>query len=191
VVAVLQRDAVRTRKALLAAAEDVLAAQGPAFSLDAVARAAGVSKGGLLHHFRSRDALLVALVAAWVERFDEAVQRQLDPDDHRPGHVSRAHIRATFDESDVAGGPWVHTSVQTAMLAVPEVVERAMADAARWRRDMEADGLHPQRVLLISRAMDGDAMTELFDRSAAGNEEERRTLRDVLLALTEENTPLV
>jgi hypothetical protein len=56
---------------------------------------------------------------------------------------------------------------------------------------MEADGLHPQRVLHISRALDGDAMTELFDRSGAGNEEERRTLRDVLLALTEENTPLV
>lgn len=190
-MAVLQRDAVRTRKALLAAAEQVLTAQGPAFSLDAVAREAGVSKGGLLHHFRSRDALLVALVEAWVERFDEAVQRQLDPDDHRPGRVCRAHIRATFDESDLTGGLWVHTSVQTAMLAVPAVLERAFADTARWRRDMEADGLHPQRVLLISRAMDGDAMTELFNRSTVVDQEERRMLRDLLLALSEETAPLI
>jgi AcrR family transcriptional regulator len=190
VVAVLQRDAARTRNALLAAAERVVTEYGPAFSLDAVAREAGVSKGGLLHHFRSRDALLVALVAAWMERFDEAVARQLDPDDDRPGRVCRAHIRATFDEPDVAGGPWMHTSVQTAMIAVPEVLERARADAQRGLRDMLADGLHRQRVLLISRALDGEAMAEVFD-AASVDQDARRELRDLLLALTEETGPVV
>ncbi len=189
-MAVLQRDAARTRNALLAAAERVVTEYGPAFSLDAVAREAGVSKGGLLHHFRSRDALLVALVAAWMERFDEAVARQLDPDDDRPGRVCRAHIRATFDEPDVAGGPWMHTSVQTAMIAVPEVLERARADAQRGLRDMLADGLHRQRVLLISRALDGEAMAEVFD-AASVDQDARRELRDLLLALTEETGPVV
>ncbi len=189
-MAVLQRDAARTRNALLVAAERVVTEHGPAFSLDAVAREAGVSKGGLLHHFRSRDALLVALVAAWMERFDEAVARQLDPDDDRPGRVCRAHIRATFDEPDVAGGPWMHTSVQTAMIAVPEVLERARADAQRGLRDMLADGLHRQRVLLISRALDGEAMAEVFD-AASVDQDARRELRDLLLALTEETGPVV
>jgi AcrR family transcriptional regulator len=190
-VAVLQRDAARTRKALLAAAEHVVTEHGPAFSLDAVAQEAGVSKGGLLHHFRSRDALLVALVEAWIERFDEAVQQQLDPDDDRPGRVCRAHIRATFDEPEVTGGAWMHTSVQTALIGVPAVLERARADAERWQRDMAGDGLHPQRVLLISRALDGEATAELFFDSAGVDHEARRELRDLLLALTEEAGPLV
>ncbi|MCD0167012.1 TetR/AcrR family transcriptional regulator, partial [Deinococcus sp. 12RED42] len=47
-----------TRAALLAAASTVLREQGASLSLDAVARAAGVSKGGLLHHYPTRDALL-------------------------------------------------------------------------------------------------------------------------------------
>jgi AcrR family transcriptional regulator len=191
VVAVLQRDAARTRNALLVAAERVVTEHGPAFSLDAVAREAGVSKGGLLHHFRSRDALLVALVGAWTARFDEAVARQLDPDDDRPGRVCRAHIRATFDEPEVGGGPWVHTSVQTAVISVPEVLERARADAERWQRDMLADGLHRQRVLLITRALDGEAMAEVLGGAATVDEDARRELRGLLLALTEEAGPLV
>lgn len=189
-MAVLQRDAVRTRRALLAAAERVLVVHGPALSLDAVAREAGVSKGGLLHHFRSRDALLAALAAEWLDRFDEAVARALDPEDDRPGRVCRAHVRATFDDDAVSGGPWIHASVRTALLGVPEVLERAQAVAERWRREMEADGLHPQRVLLISRALDGDAMAELFDGAVAPSDE-RRELRDLLLALTGETGPLV
>jgi AcrR family transcriptional regulator len=188
-VAVQQRDPVRTRRALLAAAERVVTALGPAFSLDAVAREAGVSKGGLLHHFRSRDSLLAALAAEWTEQFDAAVQRRLDPADDRPGRVCRAHIRATFDDAPAAGGPWVHTSVQAALVAVPEVLERARADAERWLADMAADGLHRQRVLLISRTLDGEALADLFGRTAE-DEASRRELRDLLLALTEETGPL-
>ncbi len=188
-MAVQQRDPVRTRRALLAAAERVVTALGPAFSLDAVAREAGVSKGGLLHHFRSRDSLLAALAAEWTEQFDAAVQRRLDRADDRPGRVCRAHIRATFDDAAAAGGPWVHTSVQAALVAVPEVLERARADAERWLADMAADGLHRQRVLLISRTLDGEALADLFGRTA-GDEASRRELRDLLLALTEETGPL-
>ena len=187
-MAALQRDAVRTRRALLEATERVLSTHGSAFSLDTVAREAGVSKGGLLHHFRSRDALLAALVKEWTRRFDDAVQRHLDPADERPGHVCRAHIRASFDNPELTDGPWVNPSVQAALLGVPEVLKGAHADAERWQREMADDGLHPQRVLLISRALDGEAMAELF--GPAGDPASRTALRDLLLALTEDTGPL-
>ena len=186
-LAVLQRDAERTRRALLAAAEQALVSWGPAFSLDAVAKEAGVSKGGLLHHFRSRDALLVGLVEAWIQRFDEAVQRHLDPNDNRPGRVCRAHIRAAFDD-EVAVGAWMHPTVQATMIGVPGVLDRARVDAERWERDRAADGLHPQRVLLISRALDGQAMNDLFNSMT--NDSGRTQLRDLLLALSQGTGPL-
>ena len=43
-----------TRATLLAAARQVLRRQGATLSLDAVAREAGVSKGGLLHHYPTK-----------------------------------------------------------------------------------------------------------------------------------------
>jgi len=52
-----------TRDRLVAAYEDLLINDGPrAATLDAVAAMAGVSKGGLLYHFKSKEALTEGLV---------------------------------------------------------------------------------------------------------------------------------
>ncbi len=187
---ILQRDAERTRRLLLDAAAGALRQHGPAVSLDAVARIAGVSKGGLLHHFRSKDALLVGLAEEWMSRFDAAVQAHLDPHDDRPGRMCRAHIRATFDD-DVSGDDqvWTDPAVVTALLGVPEVLRRADESEARWRSELVDDGLHPDRALLVSRALDGVWMSELLDGSSARSE--RNRTRDILLALTEETGPLM
>lgn len=51
------------RESILTAFEDLLIdTSGSGASLDAVARAAGVTKGGLLYHFGSRDGLETALI---------------------------------------------------------------------------------------------------------------------------------
>ena len=55
----------KAREALLAAYRDLLVSEGErAATMDAVAARAGVSKGGLLYHFKSKDALAEALLAA-------------------------------------------------------------------------------------------------------------------------------
>lgn len=56
------------REALLDAAEDLIVERGAAgVSLDKVAARAGVSKGGLLYHFPSKNALAQALIQRMVE----------------------------------------------------------------------------------------------------------------------------
>lgn len=187
-MAALQRDAVRTRRALLDSAGRALIVHGPGVSLDAVAREADVSKGGLLHHFRTRDELLLAVAEDWIERFDATVQRHLDPNDGEPGRWCRAHIRAAFDPA-MSGGPWLHAAVQAALLATPGFLQQARASAERWQREMESDGLHPDRVMLIARALDGDAMNDLF--AGAQDDARRATLCELLLSLTEDPGPLV
>ena len=187
--AVLQRDAERTRRALLDAAATALRAHGPTVSLDAVALEAGVSKGGLLHHFRSKDELFAGLAEEWMARFDAAVQIHLDAADAAPGRMCRAHIRAAFDDS-VTGDDqlWSDPAVLTALLAVPEVVRRARESGVRWRSELTADGLHPDRALLISRVLDGMWMTELLEGRA--DLVERQRSRDILLGLTRFTGPM-
>ncbi|MFZ2869026.1 TetR/AcrR family transcriptional regulator [Zavarzinia sp.] len=60
--------------------------------LDAVAGAAGVSKGGLLHHFPSRQALLEALCEECLSRFDRRIEAELAADPVAPGRFSRAYL---------------------------------------------------------------------------------------------------
>jgi AcrR family transcriptional regulator len=186
--AVLQRDADRTRRTLLDAAATALRTHGPTVSLDAVALEAGVSKGGLLHHFRTKDALFVGLAEEWMTRFDLAVQVHLDPADTEPGRVCRAHIRAAFDDT-LSGDDqlWSDPEVLAALLAVPEVLRRARETGVRWRSELSGDGLHPDRVLLISRVLDGMWMTELLEGRA--DLDERHRTRDILLGITDHTGP--
>ncbi|WP_309619938.1 TetR/AcrR family transcriptional regulator [Salinibacterium sp.] len=188
--AVLQRDAERTRRALLDAAATALRTLGPSVSLDVVALQAGVSKGGLLHHFRSKDELFAGLAGEWMARFDAAVQTHLDPADAEPGRLCRAHIRAAFDDT-VTGDDqlWSDPAVLAALLAVPEVLRRARESGVRWRIELSADGLHPDRVLLISRVLDGMWMTELLEGRA--DLDERHRTRDILLGLTRDTGPMI
>ncbi|MGP3696478.1 TetR/AcrR family transcriptional regulator [Rhodobacter sp. NSM] len=65
------------RKRLLEAAELLSRTVGPAgMSLEAVAAAAGLSKGGLLYHFPSKHALLRALVQDHVSGFRDEMDRR-------------------------------------------------------------------------------------------------------------------
>ncbi|WP_086664637.1 TetR/AcrR family transcriptional regulator [Lentzea kentuckyensis] len=180
-----QRNAPRTRREVIEAAARALIAHGPGVSLDAVAKEAGVSKGGLLHHFRTKQALIVGLIDEWFEHYDATVERLLEPE-AIPGRWTRAHIRATFEPA----GLWSHPSVVTALLGVPELQQRMDVAATRWRQQTDSDGLHPQRADLISRALDGVTLADLLWRDQETPEERAQT-RDLLLKLTEQTGPVV
>lgn len=182
-----QRNAPRTRREVLDAAARALIAHGPGVSLDAVAREAGVSKGGLLHHFRTKQALLAGLIDEWFARYDAAVESLLEPEE-TPGRYTRAHIRATFGPDEE--GLWSHPSVVAALLGVPEAQQRIDAAAARWRQQTDSDGLHPQRAVLISLALDGVTLADLLWRGQETPEEREQT-KNLLLKLTEQTGPLV
>ncbi|WP_158863541.1 TetR/AcrR family transcriptional regulator [Leifsonia sp. AG29] len=64
------------RDRILDAFEELLAEQSErAATLDAVAARAGVSKGGLLYHFASKEALVAGVLARFREVLDDDVER--------------------------------------------------------------------------------------------------------------------
>jgi AcrR family transcriptional regulator len=63
--------AVAVRDRILDAADQLVTADGARhLTLDAVAQAAGVSKGGLLYHFPSKDALLAGMIERHIDQLD-------------------------------------------------------------------------------------------------------------------------
>ncbi|MEU0542408.1 TetR/AcrR family transcriptional regulator [Nocardia sp. NPDC005978] len=73
------RDPAGTRNRILDALETLLLEKGMAqVTLESVAAAAGVSKGGLLYHFKSKDALLAGLVRRLGRRTEEQVRTVVD-----------------------------------------------------------------------------------------------------------------
>jgi AcrR family transcriptional regulator len=173
------RDLERTRTALLSAAAEAMAEQGTKVSLAHVAQRAGVSKGGLLHHFPSREALIVALVEDANRRFRETVLAHLELSENEPGKLLRAYVRALCLPSEALSQYFTSAPTWAGVSQVPDAARALQADAAWWAEQLGADGLHPERVLVVRRAAEGSAA------ALASGEESPESLARVMELLLE------
>ena len=73
----MRADAQRNRDRIVEVAREVFRERGYDASLDEIAKRAGVGPGTLYRHFPSRDALLDAVMQAWVDRVTEATDKAL------------------------------------------------------------------------------------------------------------------
>ncbi len=89
-----KKDPVRLHRQLLESAAMIAGRDGiAALSLNAVAREAGVSKGGLLHHFPNKQALIFALFARLLAIMEKAISELMAADNIAYGRFTRAYLR--------------------------------------------------------------------------------------------------
>lgn len=82
------------RRQLLDVAGQLLMDEGvKGLTLDAVAKRSGVSKGGLLHHFPNRQALLVGLFDDQTDQFFKEIEINIAEDPEPHGRVCRAFLK--------------------------------------------------------------------------------------------------
>ncbi|MDD7963065.1 TetR/AcrR family transcriptional regulator [Microbacterium thalli] len=174
------RNAERTRAAVLAAATEAMSERGTGVSLDHIAKSAGVSKSGLLHHFPNREALLVALVDDAQQQLRENVMNHLDLSENSPGKLLRAYVRAMTSGSEATVQYFTAAPTWAGVYQIPRVAEIAAADTQWWNEHLAADGLDPARIMIIRRAAEG-----LAAAAAYGDEtpEAVAQARDILLHL--------
>jgi AcrR family transcriptional regulator len=150
-----RRDPDHTRQAIVQSAIALLVKGGKPASLDAVAAAAGVSKGGVLHHFSSQDELAAAMCLDSAARVRESVLSLITDDDAYPGRLLRAYVRALLGESSEAAAALMHF----AALMVFKDVEGARTilgeDAQLWRDAFADDGIEPDVWLTVRFAAEG------------------------------------
>lgn len=141
-----------TRRLVLAAAAQAIRTHGTGATLDRIADEAGISKGGLVYHFASKDQLLSALAQEQFDAFRSEVEGQLSQVDGGPGRLVRAYIRASLIPQD-ADELRERFALITQLLTVPSVLELAHRDDIRWTEDLERDGVpEPVRVLVLAAA---------------------------------------
>ena len=181
------RSSEKTRRAILDVAARQVAQHGLAVSLSKIAAAAGVSKGGLLHHFPSREDLIRALGKDCIEMLRTEVQGFIDLSENRPGKMLRAYVRALCGGSRAAMVYFADSSNWFALIDVPEIKQAVTENARWWDEQFLADGLALERIQLVRRAAEGVAAAHVWGEADDG---EVGRLRDLLLALTEQSVPL-
>ncbi|GII93214.1 TetR/AcrR family transcriptional regulator [Sinosporangium siamense] len=172
-----------SKERLLDAAAEVLLSQGAeSLTLEAVAKQAGVSKGGLFYHFPTKQ----RLVGAMVERLTQAFDHALAQAGARPGDYLRAYIEATIPAEPTASAPIDRVTV--ALLAGVLVDPAGLAPLRQryeaWQARLVEDGVDPAVATAVRLAVDGWWAARLFGLGEPGPELHRRT-RAYLLELVD------
>lgn len=177
------RSAEDTKKLLLRHAAQIISKNGTAAPLSEIAQAAGVSKGGLLYHFPTKEALLSGLARDLMSQFRNEVQNAVTQEPgHAPGRLNRAYIRASFAELAEIADQRDYVALVAHLMFEPGLTDIAQQDAQQWRDELLDDGLPADTVHLIIAATDGSNSAPLL--GAVLNEADCKSLEANLLAMT-------
>lgn len=174
-----------TREKILHAASQVILNKGvEALTLDAVARQAEVSKGGLLYHFPNKNALIINLGEQLLQNFEAALQHEFEQDDApgTPGQWLRAYVRSTERISQESLALFARLSSILVKMP-PELLQYFAAYEERFNQHLEADGLDPVQARIIQLAIDGLWFSEVF-QMLVPHAEMRDRVVDTLLTMT-------
>lgn len=180
------RTPARTRQKLLDAAATVIRKRGTGATLDDIAAASGVSKGGLLYHFSTKDELFQALASNLFQEFRQAVHAAVEPADTSPGRLTRAYIRASMDTRGSQYTLRDELILTAQLMTHPGIAEIARAESEQWNAELRADGLSEETRALAVAAADGIASASIWGDVTSPDERDR--LQQRLLALTYDPT---
>lgn len=167
------------RPQLLDAALDLVAEEGvAALTYETLSARTGVSKGGLLYHFPSKEALLDALAERLVERYAEARRATTESLPESPARELKGYALASLHNRSKADGA-------SARLKLAGVWNNAVGKAytASRFRDMAA-GMDFGRAAVVHLAVEGLWYMELVGISPF-TAMERRKLVLLLLRLAD------
>ena len=165
-----------TRETILDAANRVLTARGTeGFTLDTVASAAGVSKGGLLYHFSSKNKLIEGMITRSIARIDEALKEELE---RSGGDYLTAYIRASFRTT--VEPEQVSRAIMAAMANDPDLLKPIRARFERMQREITSAAASEEVGSLVRLCMDGLWYAEMY-QFAPPTAELRERMQDMLL----------
>ncbi|MCS3933768.1 AcrR family transcriptional regulator [Bradyrhizobium elkanii] len=170
----------RSRNAALEAATRIIARDGPGrLTLDAIARESGLSKGGVMHQFRTKEAVLKALLERQMDHFEEFSTRYMAKVSETSANPNLATQLATVREAA--------TSPNSAALAlVAAMVENPGLMVLPREREMKrveaikAEADDPELALLRWAAARGLLLSSLFGMSPLSKDEHQRLFARLL-----------
>jgi AcrR family transcriptional regulator len=174
-------DGKATRERLIVAAAKLVATQGPlALTLEGAARAAHLSKGAVLYHFNTKEALVEALLRVVLDRFDAVTEAVAKKDTITRGAFCRAYVKVAFDPR--SNTRRASAGVLAAITTNVALLKPAATRHARIQRKLERDGISVPVATLIRLTVDGLYFARAFGL-AAPSVAKTTQLRALLLQL--------
>lgn len=165
-----KREATRERL-IDAAVELVYAESARKLSLEAVAEKAGVSKGGLLYHFKSKSELLRAMVERHMAMVSKSVSEAFEETcrDSKPNALMRAYLTAVARDVCPLSEP--PTGMLAAIAEEPELLAPVKAHHVSLVREIRATCETPELAEIAFLAIEGVWQLMMFSVCPFSEEE--------------------
>lgn len=166
------------RRTLLDCAASLAAEQGlGAVTVQAVADAAGVTKGGFFHHFPSKQTLVEAVLHDLLDQFDAEIDAVMAKDPVAHGRFTRAYVEVGLKAlSDGRAGDYA--ALYIALLSEPELGRICAERFAKYH------AIDDDPMLEVVRLAADGAWLAVLDRPANMPPLDLAALRDRLIAMT-------
>lgn len=151
------------RLKILQTAVEIISKEGISkLSFDRLVKVAGISKGGILYHFATKEALLSAVTEYIEQVFIENYKAMLDNQPPHPGRALLAYLKSAL-EGRLGKDPYAALVAIT--IERPVLLHESKSMYRVLRRDMQADGGDFIRQWTLVAAFDGlwiDYNTNLY-----------------------------
>ena len=152
---------IDTKHKILKAAAHIINTEGVlSLTLEAVAKEAGLSKGGLLYHFPSKDALMEGMNDYLLNRYMTKLKNVADIDSDEKGGWTRGYVTETFHQLDN------EYDMNAAFLAAagtnPTLFASMKEQFTEIQSLVENDRIDPIVATVVKLAVDGLYFNELF-----------------------------
>ncbi|WP_018605789.1 TetR/AcrR family transcriptional regulator [Uliginosibacterium gangwonense] len=176
------------REALLDAAEAIVSEQGVAeLTLEGVAARTGVTKGGLIYHFKTKEALLHALVEKIIQQMETRYQEKAKAQGSSLDILLIAMINDVFDMSREEKA--LMTNLLAAVSSYPNQLGPVQDMYERQTQELTRDPQHMGLALMVSCALDGIIFLELLNLKQFSTEE-REAMRQHLINTVTQHTKI-
>ncbi|MEP3048899.1 MAG: TetR/AcrR family transcriptional regulator [Roseibium sp.] len=170
---------------LVAALDLVRKAGPPALTLDAVAEAAGFSKGGLLYNFPSKDALITGMVQFLAGQFEAEIEAAKQ----NAANSKAPTLSAMIDVTD----GWIRQQRDVARAILPATADKPeltapfMAVKLRLKQAIEAETTNLGAAWSIWTCLEGLHFSEAHSVSVLSDDDRIAVFKDLRNRLNELN----
>lgn len=172
-----------SREKLLDAAAELIATHSvQELTLEGVAAAAGVTKGGLIYHFKTKDELLGALVERMSLELDQRSRAKAAQRGDTTGALLMALVDDTFDMPP--GEKRLLTNLLAAATSYPHLLGPVQQLYNRLYGELTQAGPEAGLALVVAAALDGISLMELLNLHQF-SPEQHDAMRQVLQRITQ------
>ncbi|MGZ0043124.1 TetR/AcrR family transcriptional regulator [Paenibacillus ottowii] len=170
------------RNQILAAASSIVNTHGAEkLTLEAVAKEAGVSKGGLLYHFPNKQALVDTMMEESTNSYISNIIENAINSININGKWSRAYIDATFNDVKNGNSDEMNSAIIISLYTNPDLLTKFKNEYSIIQKNIENEGIDPVIATIVRLAVDGLRFSEILGVGDLNSELREKVIKQLIM----------